>query len=350
MHTLNQMLENIGNHTTTIVKSNGTGAAVFTEFGARLLGLFPSKNEPNVLWTSDNLEREILDRSWHIGGERLWIAPQRNFYFKSTHNFGDFYVSKQIDPGEYKHVQELKFENSFTLQDHHYNQTYESSTARREFSLIDDPYESGLEYIGFKITEHLSILSNSIEICPWSITQVFTKGKDEPGTAFFPIKPNAKLLSYFNTIPNNRASVEPGYARFLIDSNETYKLAIRPEDVILENPAKVVYLSPVYNGPKWLCLVKRSNDMPTDQQGCVDPSQSNPDGLKGAIQAYNNAFPKSPANFYGEIELQLTKGICSSDRTSCDSSHELLSYIGTKEQMLELAKNILGIDTFPKIY
>lgn len=346
-----EIIDCVGQKTGTVIKHTDTGSLVFTNFGARLLGLFPSRHDPNTLWIAHNISDRITSNHWLTGGERLWIAPQRNFFFENPRDFDGFHVSPEIDPGLYNQVSELTYENSFSLLDYIDNRIYNNSIARRRFSVIDDPYKSGLDYAGVLIREHLSIPAQKLEVCPWSLAMVITAGPDQPGTSLFPIRNNSNLLSYFDPIPSDRAKVENGYARFLIDSKYALKLAIRPEDTIWENPAKVIYLSPFPGESRWFCLVKRSDDLPRTQEECVDLAASDPSGPKGAIQAYNHGCDEEgEIHSYGEIELQLNKGKLLNGSIVSEASHELLGYAGTKDEILSLAGKILSIDGRPEIY
>lgn len=347
---LDEITNLVQNQTSTIVKHTNTGTLVFTEFGARLIGLFPSRYEPNALWVAPDIQHRIKNRSWFTGGERLWIAPQRDFYFTNPVDFDGFIVSEEIDPGKFCNQGVLRYENIFSLNDFKRGKIYSKSLARREFTLIDDPYESELPYAGVRITEHLSIPVTSIDVCPWSITQVSTCGKDQPGTALFPIKKGGSLITYFGDCEKDSVSSEKGYARFKIDSQNACKQAIRPEDIIWDNPAKIVYLSKFPDSSNWLCLIKRSDDLPRSQADCVDVASGNPEGEKGATQVYNNTNNPLDYHPYGEIELQLTKGFEKDGCTRSDATHELLGYVGKKDELLKLAQRVLRIEEVPEIY
>jgi hypothetical protein len=334
--------------TGTTIKGTRTGAVVFTEFGARLLGLFPSLSDPNTLWVPEDIDQRIESNDWLSGGERLWIAPQRDYFFKNPLEFEGFHVSPNIDPGIYSQKGDLKYESAFSLSNYSKSEEYDGSVARREFTLIDDPYESCLDYAGVQIFDHLSVPSSNVDMCAWSIAMVNTCGSEMPGTVLFPVRIGASLVSYFDPVPSHRATVENGYARFLIDSQKAYKMAIRPEDIVWENPAKVIYIAPYPGGKRWFCLIKRSDDLPKNQDDCVDTPCGNPDGPKGATQAYNSCFDHG--SLYGEIELQLNKGISDGDRTTSSATHELLGYTGTKDEILSLAQRVLAIEELPKVF
>ncbi|NLG16127.1 MAG: hypothetical protein GX556_02215 [Fibrobacter sp.] len=348
--TRNEILEEVGELTSITVRQTGTGTLLFSEFGARLIGLFPSVSDYNLLWTAHDLKSKIDCNSWLTGGERLWLAPQRDFFFENPRDFEGFRVSPEIDPGVYNHKGGLYYESIFSLLDCMRNRVYSESKVTRSFQPVEDPYPYGLPFAGVRITEYLSISTPQLDICPWTITMVNSCGPQNPGTALFPIKKNSSLLSYFDPVPPDRASVENGYARFLMDSKMALKLALSPENIVWENPAKILYVSPFPDSSRWFCTVKRSSDLPRNQENCVDVSSSDPTGLKGAIQAYNNFSEGHDKMLYGEIELQLKKGQTVGGKTECRATHELLGYSGSKDEILSLAGNILGTGEKPGIY
>ena len=346
---VDELYKKIEKKTQAIRRKTATGATIFTEAGARLLGLFPSTNLPNTLWVADDIDKKIDSGDWLTGGERLWIAPQRDYFFTNPQDFDGFHVSAHLDPGIYLQKNDLTFSNSFSLTNHNSKIEHSECLARRKFSIIDDdPYESGLDYAGVEIGDHLSISGFNIDMCAWSIAMVYTCGPQNPGTVLLPIANNDAIVNYFEPIPHNRSSIEHGYARFLIDSKKALKMAIRPEGIVWDNPAKVVYISPFPGIEKWFCLVKRSNDLPEDQDSCVDTASFNPVGPKGAVQAYNHGYDSEM--LYGEIELQFNKGSSDANKTTSGGVHELLSYAGSKNEILHLAKTILRTDSVPLIY
>lgn len=336
--------------TRVTLKESNTGVALFSEFGGRLLGLFPSSEQPNTLWVPEDIDSRLSSKDWLLGGERLWVAPQRNYFFTDPHNFDGFRVPPDLDPGHYEQKNNLSFANTFLLHDQHLKQEHHNCEIRRDFAMIEtDPYESGLNFTGITIKDFLSIPNANISICAWSISMVPTIGPQNPGTTLMPIANSSALVNYFDTTPSNRSSIEHSVARFLIDSKKPLKLAVTPDGIIWTNPAKVIYIAPFPNAQQWYCLIKRCDDLPKNQDECVDIPSNNQSGLKGAVQAYNHGYGSKM--LYGEIELQFPKGIVNAtNQIVSGGNHELLSYCGSKEEILNLAKQVLGTEQIPQIY
>ena len=345
----NELYKKIASKTNLIVKESKTGVALFSEFGARLLGLFPSTEQFNTLWVPEDIDSRISANDWLLGGERLWVAPQRDYFFTDPQNFSGFHVPPPLDPGHYALKNNLSFENNFSLHNYTQNEEFCNCIAKRDFSIIDiDPYKSNLNYIGVKINDLISIPNTNTPVCAWSIAMVPTIGPQKPGTVLLPIANKYAIATYFDSIPSERSFVENDFARFLIDSKSALKLAVIPDGIVWNNPAKILYLAPFVNNTGWYCLVKRSDDLPKNQEECVDIPANNTSGLKGAVQAYNHGYGSEM--LYGEIELQFTKGTLVGDRIVSGGAHELLSYCGSKEEILNLAKQIIGTESTPEIY
>jgi len=345
-------------YTKTVVKENNNGTLVFTEQGARLLGMFPDTEGDNVLWVNENLNEYFLEHQALIGGERLWISPERNFYYENPRDFEGYRIPSEIDPGEYKYIDEpdvVKFESTFSLLEYDMNKLFDSSMGRRTFTVIPDPYNTNLPFAGVSITDEVVINDATIEMCGWSIAQIYTYGPESPGTALFPVKPGCALISYFDQIPPERAETCENYARFKIDGSYSCKVGIRPEDIPFDNICKAVYLSrSPSDSSVWLCVIKKSDDIAKTQDECVDMAKSDPNGPKGAVQAFNTDHGSSKKNLIvypcGELGLQLTKGISKGDQAISIATHELLGYIGSKDEMLELAQEVLQLGTLPILY
>ncbi len=336
---------------TTMVESS-QGALLFTEYGARLLGLFPRRDLPNVLWNPANLDEVMASKLWAIGGERLWLSPERTFYYDNPRDFEGWFTPSEMDPGHYTTIGSLQYQSNFAAFDCVMNESYEGCSAERIFKIHEtDPFSTGLAHAGTTITDTMVIGVTHIDMCAWSLAMVFTNGLSSPGTALFPIKPNASVLSYFTPIPADRVSVEAGYARYKIDAQDIYKLAIRPEDMCFDNPVKAVYVSAYPDSDTWFCVIKSTNDMPRSQEECVDPAKGNPDGPKGGIQSYNaGPAPSGEHLLFGEIELQLVKGIEKDQTTISKATHTIDAYAGTKAEILAVAKKALRLNTVPVIY
>ena len=329
-----------------------SGTILCSEFGGRLLGLFPDRRLHNVLWVHEDPENAFVTGSWFIGGDRLWIAPERNFYYENPRDFDGFHVPAGIDPGNYAKTGPMTFDNRFPLLDLSKNELYENTHARRSFRQIADPFASGLAYAGLSIEDSISVPSPDALFCAWSITMVYTRGAAAPGTALFPVRPGGSLIEYFDPVPAERGGVEYGYGRFRIDGANVYKIAIAPEDIVRENPVKAVYVSPFATGGTYFCVIKRGSDLPRSQEGCVDIPKKEPEGRKGAIQSYNNGpgFPGPEGCDFGEIELQMSKCVSNGAKTISRASHEVLSYAGSKQEILSLVQKALKIDAAPLLY
>ena len=333
----------------TVIKS-GSGRMLFTEYGARLLGMFPDAALPNVLWNPNDLAVQIDQKTWCIGGDRLWLSPERAFYYENPRDFEGHHVPASMDPGAYRQTAALAYTSRFSILNTITNESYDGCMAQRVFKPIADPYRSKLAYAGVRITDTMALGVAGFPMCAWNLTMVYTCCPEKTGTALFPVKKGAAFLSYFNRIPPHRAENMDGYVRFRIDAGEIYKLAIQPEDMVFSNTCKAVYLSPYPRGSKWFCVIKRSDDMPRTQADCVDTAKGNPNGPKGAIQSYNSGPTPLVYLPFGEIELQLKKGKTKGGKTVSSGTHELLSYAGSKTEMLALAQKALGITTVPDIY
>jgi hypothetical protein len=340
-------------YTESTVKETQSGNVLTTTYGARLLGLYPRRDGLNTLWIFEDIEKEMKLQQWLVGGERLWIAPEREFYYENPRDFDGFHVPAGIDPGNYQMLGEMVYENIFSLLNCARNETYDNCLARRTIKLIEDPFQSGLEYAGVEIAEMLMITKPNLNMSAWSIAQVYSSGPEKPGTAFFPVREGAHPLSYFSPIPQDRVSVNGTCARFKIDGEEIYKLGIKPEDMDFDNPVKAVYVSPWPQGDDWFAVIKVSDDMPRTQEECVDIPRGDTSGPKGAIQSYNNGpdFSDEIENApFGEIELQLNCGLFDTSTTTSTGTHKLLSYAGSKEQILNLAAEALRLDSTPELY
>ncbi len=348
---LEELLNIAGKHTEVVVKETEGGKAVFMEYGARLIGLYPNSGSSNLLWVYDQLDLSMKANQWMTGGERVWVSPERNFYYENPRDFEGFHIPAGIDPGNFSHKGDLTYKNVYSLLNCRANETYDECETTRRFELVDDPYSTNLPFVGVKIEDMVSIPA-AIDMAAWSLAQIYTCGPDAPGTVFYPVQSDASILGYFKPIPEDRADVKNGYARFKIDADAIYKLGIRPEDMRFDNPCKSVYVSPSPEGDSWFCVIKRSNDMPKSQEECVDVPRSNPKGPMGAIQSYNNGpgFSVGEEISFGEIELQLTKGITKDGITTSRATHELFGYRGNTEQILYLAQTALGLGKMPELF
>ncbi|MFX0041970.1 MAG: DUF6786 family protein [Candidatus Hodarchaeota archaeon] len=346
-YTKDALLTSIGNTTNLVeLKHKKISSVIISEYGGRLLGIFPQKNSYNLLWVNSNPKEVIETRNRAIGGERYWISPERDFFYKDPENFRDWECPSSLDPANYEIL--AISETSCTVSsgifviNQRTKQGYQGEITR-QFKLIEEPIRTGINYSGIEILDDCVLYRPNLKVNGWSLSCIISGGSLNPGTVLVPTKPDPKPLSYFRKIPSNRLKIGENYVAYKIDVDDIYKLAIRPEDINYERKGKIGYVLKIPESEDFGFLIKLSDDIPRTQEECFDVARDNPDSEIGVIQSYNSESPNKTLLNYGEIELQLNPFNTIDNASHGKAIHKLISYIGKKEDILDVIEKYLGI-------
>jgi hypothetical protein len=319
-NTLLSFKEDIGN--LIELNFNDESSAVVSEYGGRLLGLYPKNDCYSLLWINPEIKEVVKTRRRDIGGDRYWISPEREFFYEkptsctlSTMVTVESQIKKHIYNGE----------------------------ITRQISLIKEPISTGLSYCGVEFVDDCAFFQPNLKINGWSLACIISGGPSNPGTVLIPTKPSPRPLSYFRYIPEDRLKVGNNYVAFKLDVDDVYKLAVRPEDIDFTRHAKIGYVVKIPDSEEYGFLVKLSNDIPKTQDDCFDVSRDHPESEIGVIQSYNSESPNKLSLKYGEIELQLSKFETIDNASHGKARHQIIGYIGSKEEVLEVVEKYLGI-------
>jgi hypothetical protein len=337
----------IGENTNLIELNYEESSVVISEFGGRPLGIFPKNECVSLLWINPYIREMIKTRNHSIGGDRYWISPERDFFYKDPENWHEWFCPIGLDPANYEILASSK--NSCTVSSNLFitnmrtKQGYQGEISR-QFKLIREPYITGVNYCGIEFLDDCILYAPKLKVNGWSLATVISGGVKNPGTVLIPTKLNPRPLSYFREIPQDRLKVKSNYVAYKIDVEDIYKLAIRPEDIDFSKPTKIGYVLKLPNSQEYGFLVKLSEDIPQTQNKCFDIARDHPDSEIGVIQSYNSESPNKPLLNYGEIELQLNPFKLIDNASHGKARHQLFAYIGTKKDILEVIKQYLGID------
>jgi len=345
-YTKETLIKLLENEIKLIELVSGEGTAIISEYGGRLLALFPRSECYNLLWVNSDPKIVIKTRNRAIGGDRYWISPERDFFYKNPSIWQEWECPNSLDPANYELL--ASYDTSCTISSQIYvfnyitKQGYQGEISR-QFKLIKEPYETGLSYCGIEFLDDCVFYRPNLKINGWSLANIISGGPKNPGTVLIPTNSNPKPISYFRTIPEDRLQVGENYVAYKIDVDDVYKLAIRPEDINFSIPAKIGYILKMPNSEDYGFLVKLSDDIPRTQNECFDVARDHPDAEIGVIQSYNSESPEKPILNYGEIELQLNQFETIDNTSHGKAKHQIFVYIGTKEEILDVIEKYLGI-------
>jgi hypothetical protein len=347
-----------GNTSYFILRGEGECSLVLMQRGGRLIGAFPKEGSKNALWTNPQLESILNTEEWNVGGDRLWISPERDFFYRNAERFEQWFCPSALDPGNYELAYSSRdavaFRNVFDLSNMRTGETYKDVCVTRTMSYLPNPYASdprlekaleSVSYVGIKSVEEVLVKENydRLRINPWIITQVNPESPKNRGMAIVPTKgADVQPIHYFGKIPDERLKVFGDHVSFKIDGEVVYKLGIRPEDLPLEREASIGYIADIEEANREsLLLIRRSKNAPRNQSECLDVAKANPNGLRGSIQSYNSGLELQ----LGEVELQLSP-IERRDKGYYQRAiADLLIFQGLRNKIVEIAKILLNVSS-----
>lgn len=347
-YTKGALFSSVGNVTNLIeLKHKNESSIIISEYGGRPLGFFPQEDCYSLLWINSEIKEAIKTHDRVIGGDRYWISPERDFFYKNPETFADWFCPSGLDPTHYdilaSNIKSCTVSSPISVQNQRTKELYNGEITR-QFTLIEEPTKTGVDYCGIGFLDDCVFYRSNLKINGWSLACIISGGPSNPGTVLIPTKPNPKPLSYFRNIPSNHLKIGENYVAYKIDVDDIYKLAIRPEDIDYERKAKIGYILKLPDSEDYGFLVKLSNDIPRSQDECFDVARDHPNSEIGVIQSYNSESPDKPLLNYGEIELQLNPFKTIDNASHCKAKHQLIGYIGKKEEILEVIEKYLGIE------
>lgn len=331
---------------------NDESSAIISEYGGKLLGLFPKNKCYSLLWINPEIKKVIKSRQSEIGGDRYWISPEREFFYEKPQTWEGWFCPHGLDPAYYEILADSSksctLSSPITVESQIKKEIYNGEMTR-QISLIKEPISTNMSYIGVEFVDDCVFFQPNLQINGWSLACIISGGPSNPGTALIPTKPNPKPLSYFRNIPQDRLHIGDNYIAFKIDVDDIYKLAIRPEDIDFFRKAKIGYVLKISNSEEYGFLVKLSDDIPKSQKECFDVSRDHPDQEIGVIQSYNSESINKPLLTFGEIELQLSQFKTIDNTSHGKAIHQIFGYMGSKEEILDVIEKFLGI-TNPNLF
>ena len=344
MSEFENLVETVGRYSRSAVLQDEGFKVVVSERGARILGIFLDSS-PNLLWVNPKIEEVFSTNGWNVGGLRLWISPERNFFYRNPESFEDWFCPEGIDPGDYRiaeaNSRKVLLEGAISAYDHLQGAELKARV-RREIRV----WEYGRGYLRLKIREAL-LGEYSGRVNPWILAQV-PPGYTGFGTVLVPVRRRAEPIHYFVEIPRDRLKVLANHVSFKIDGGYVSKLGIKPEDLRDPDLGGIAYVARI-GKRNWSALILRTHDHPRSQEDCLDVPKRDPSLPRAAVQSYNSGPEAFPDIRFGEIELQLTPTINLDGRIFVTVEYDVMAFIGAKSRILTALRRALKI-TKPKLY
>jgi hypothetical protein len=310
------------------------GTVLVTEYGARILGVF-LKNKRNPLWVAEDPRDVINGRDWNLGGNRLWLSPERNYYYRRPEDFEEWLCQPSLDPGNWRIVSSR--EDIVTLEEETEVEDFANHTRiplslSRTFFIYSSIIQRGVEHVGLRIREAL-IAKGEIRsgINLWSLTQI-RPGRGG-GTVLIPTRRGAKPIHYFGRIPKDRLRVSENHVSFRIDGAAVHKLGIAPEDNPQLGCSTIMYYMENGGGEAFL-LSMRTMMAPRSQEECLDVAKADPSGPKGCIQSYNSG----PELGFGEMELHFKPAVRIKDYWISYADYDIDVFAGSRKKVLGILR------------
>jgi hypothetical protein len=275
-------------------KTESGSVQVLPERG-RVLGIETGGHE--ALWSPPE-----VTAPWNLGGERLWIGPESDWFWKKTDrvDFEQYQVPAGLDPDDWTLTNSgegsCTVDLAIKLVSPHSGKFLDLAVCRRFDLLPPEAFCRELRGIGFRMTTTLEILGGTAgqPADLWSILQVPCGGRMLVPTVCTP-----HPRDYFDPCPSGEFVSRPGLFDLRIGGGTMFKIGLAPSVCA----SRVAYARSV--GNHWLVL-ERSFPLHPSLRYC-DAPLSEPGTQGDALQFFNDG-----GNFgvFGEMEHRSPALIC----------------------------------------
>jgi len=324
-----------------------------TRFGGRVIGPFDRKTGESFMWLCKQFQskEEFAERYSQgrifLGAERLWIAPELNFYTTERMKFDETYHCQPcIDPGSYSivkagggvslqmYVDAKVYEMPFTSKQFEISRTVKNTANPLKFTECFSALMDGVDYAGYRQDIYINDLSKEkpMYLEPWLVMQV-----NPGGEVIIPYTGSFSFDDYYEPIDETIQSVHDRYAVLQGTGIRKYKVGYKAA----KTTGRSSYLIPLDEDRHLLIIKSFYNDPSTPycMEGWKVP------GVRGcSLYIYNDDAKREGSGGFVEFEhCGLTIGL-DSGRTSSVSETCHYFFTGARESLIKINNELLGIE------
>jgi hypothetical protein len=334
----------------SLVELGGDARLVVTRYGGRIMGPFFGDKEECPLWLTPAFaeERDLAtllgQRSWNIGGDRIWVAPELQYNVHDRTRFHPTYDLQQaVDPGSYKLEQSspaacVLAQEMRVLAFDHQDRSKRLHVARR-IRRVDDPlrtlagYEAISSLLQFAGYEHEVTLSDlqPDNLCSqaWNITQV-----PPGGVAIVPTVPGLEYSDHLEPADAEHFRVFGNHVRAWFKSDCMFKVELKAA----HHFGRSGYFRVLAPG-RAVLMVKLSFNNPSEPYVMEAPHSP---GVRG----YNFDIYHDDGGLggFGEMECHGRPVGGEAERTSSTDQFVNWFYVGREAAVKKAALHLLGVE------
>jgi hypothetical protein len=320
--------------------------------GGRVLGLFPSRDENNFLWTHAALASAATARAfyksdeWHnSGGERTWLSPEIDVFFPHYPKLDRYWQPRELDPAHYR-VE--KAARPFTVGTpvkltFSRTQAVGKFSIAKAFSPAPDPLRqerlpnvNRLRYAGYTQAVTLRTVKynhkHPAALSLWSLLQL-----PHGGDMIIPSYGKANVEVFMGHVPRQSLTVREGLTRWKMKAKGEHKISVRAPGCT----GRVGYLHRS-SARQWDLVVRNFYVNPSGHYPEVPWSR--PAEVGHCVQACN---VNSGLGQFSELEYHAPAiSIGAPDRQhgqdSCQDVSQVWAYRGAPSSIRQAAKSLLG--------
>lgn len=316
--------------------------------GGRVFGPFMAEGEESLLWVSGVLADSNTFRSflksgdWNLGGDRIWIAPEIQFYVADRMKYWEtISVPALVDPGAYT----LQFDGkSCMLSQRMRLPAYNLASGETELELtrqikqVKDPLRSikdynelskQVQFAGFE--QRVTLRSESgqhIYAEAWNLSQLNPGGK-----IYICAVPALQYVDYYEPVTDEFMTRGANYVSYSVTGSMRYKIGLKSVHLF----GRMAYLNRQDDGRSYL-IVKNFFNNPSSVYSEEPPYSPGDNGY--SIHVYND---DGKLGGFGEMECNAqTIGGDTGKLSSVDTITTCI-YRGTRSHIEKILYQLTGI-------
>jgi len=284
-----------------------------------------------------------------LGGDRMWIAPERGLFFKGDSAAEGQVIQNGIDPGNWVVAKlterSIKLVNEFSADFFYHGGAKVRGIVERSIRRIASPFYhtprllpalQRVQFAGYEIASRFELLQSPADEQYFGMWFLIQFPMMDSGYFYAPTAGKTVVTDYYEPTGSDYLRVAENHVRFKLDAKNRHKIGIRKAEAL----GRMGYLSDGVGGESTL-VVRNFLNNPSGHYADI-PFQT-PRGEAGpqdSIQSYNHNTAQAG---FGEMEFHAPGINRAMPEPVVTDVNQVWAFTGMRADLVKLAVKLLNL-------